>query len=863
VFVVDDDLTVQLMAREAFEQIGFTVAEALSGEEALSAFERFRPNIVLLDVFMPGVDGFEVCAAIRNMPDGKHLPILMVTGADDVDSINRAYEVGATDFITKPINWLILKERVRYMLRASQALEQLHKSEARLAKAQRIAHLGSWELNVEKNEFDYSEEVARIYGLRSLGAKVGYEEFLNATHPDDRDSVAKLINQAISKGKSFELDHRIILIDKTERIVFQRVEVILDGAAKVAQVVGTVQNITERKQTELFEIDRNRVLEMIVNNEALPDIMTQIAHMVERQRPDGLCSLSLVHGDRLYVKAAPGLPSLLIQALDGQEIGTGAGCCSSAAYFGHTVTASEIATSPHWEKNRDLALSHDLRACTSIPIFSGKGQIFGTVALYHRTSYRPVEADLKLLETVSKLGAVAIEQTHLTEQLAHQARHDALTGLPNRRFIADHLEREFARALRHGDKIALLYIDLDRFKQVNDSLGHQIGDFLLEKVAKRLRVCTRESDILARMGGDEFMLVLNGINDRENASKAASRVLNLLEAPFEVEDHDLHIGASIGISVYPNDGQDLATIQKNADIAMYHAKNRGGNQFHYFTPKMKEIVIERLELENELRKALERKDFELYYQPQYDLTTGSLVGVEALLRWQHSELGSVPPSKFIPIAEQSGLIIPIGKWVLQEACRQNAAWQRAGYGSFKVAVNISAVQFLQADFVDLVMDTLKQSNLAPQWLQLEVTETTMMKDIETTTKLLAELQTLGVSIAMDDFGTGYASMAQLQRLPVDCLKIDGIFIHEIEGSEESAQRSRAMIKTFVSLAQNLGLKIIAECVETWRQHEFLHRIGCEFGQGFLYKEPVSGEEIESHYEQQERLDLPKKTSVIS
>jgi len=465
--------------------------------------------------------------------------------------------------------------------------------------------------------------------------------------------------------------------------------------------------------------------------------------------------------------------------------------------------------------------------------------------MLHFKPYVHQEADRRLLEMTANLAAVAVEQRTLTERLAHLAHHDVLTGLPNRLLASDRLEGALARCNRHQERTALVYIDLDRFKHINDTLGHHAGDILLRQVAERLQGCTRKSDTLARMGGDEFMVILNRILDFGDVSKAAQRILTALVTPFTIEGRRLHIGASLGISVYPDHGLDAGTLHKCADIAMYSAKNEGGNRFRYYTEEMNALVVERLEIENDLRKALERGEFELFFQPQFNLSTKSVDGVEALLRWDHPERGRIPPARFIPIAEETGLIIPIGSWVLRKACEQNKAWQEAGYPPFRMAVNVSALQVIQPGFVDEITAVLADTGLDPRWLEIEITESVLMQDMEVVARVLEQVRSLGVSVAIDDFGNGYSSLSYLQRLPVDCLKIDQSFIKEIEQLGEFSMRSRTLIRTFVNLAGSLGVRLLAEGIESDGQFQYLSEIGCEVGQGFLLGMPMPATHIEN------------------
>jgi diguanylate cyclase (GGDEF)-like protein len=390
---------------------------------------------------------------------------------------------------------------------------------------------------------------------------------------------------------------------------------------------------------------------------------------------------------------------------------------------------------------------------------------------------------------------------------------------------------------------AYMLIDLDRFKNVNDSLGHHMGDLLLQEVAERLQRCVRESDILSRVGGDEFVLVLPTIKNVEDAVRAASRILDSLKEPFFMEDHNWPVEASIGIALFPQDAEDSTSLHKNADIAMYVAKNMGGNRFHFFDRQMHEAVVQRLQIQNDLRKALERNEFELYYQPQLDLNSKKLMVMEALIRWNHPERGRIPPERFVPVAEESRLIIPIGKWVLREACRQNKEWQDQGLPSIRVAVNVSAVQFTETDFDQIVKDTLAETGLDPYWLEVEITETVVLKNLEKACEHLRKLRELGVTTTLDDFGTGYSSITYLRDMPLDGIKIDQSFIRDMEIKPAADNcKNTNFIKAFATLAQNLHLQLVAEGIETIEQSQILKSLGYTIGQGFLFSTPLPAKE---------------------
>jgi diguanylate cyclase (GGDEF)-like protein len=428
----------------------------------------------------------------------------------------------------------------------------------------------------------------------------------------------------------------------------------------------------------------------------------------------------------------------------------------------------------------------------------------------------------------------------LLGQMKHQAFHDPLTGLPNRVLFNDRLIMALAHARRNKEMLAVLFFDLDQFKTVNDTLGHAAGDKLLTEVAARLAGCLREKDTIARMGGDEFTMLLPQLSNEEGAVRVARKVLDVLQRPWVINGHEFHITASIGIALYPNDGDNSETLMKHADIAMYRAKDQGRNNYQLFTPAMNDRIQERQAMENSLRHALDRGEFTVFYQPLVHTGTGRFTGMEALVRWLHPERGVVTPDQFIPVAEENGLIVPIGEWVLYSACAQNKAWQEAGWPPIRVTVNISAYQFRQHDLAETVARILKETGLEPGWLELEITESTAMKDVERTVSVLRELSAMGVQIAIDDFGTGYSSLNYLKRFPIHTLKIDRFFVRDIITSPEDA----AIVTAIIVLGQNLNLKVIAEGVETEEQMIFLRERRCEEMQGYLFSRPVPAGEFE-------------------
>ena len=449
--------------------------------------------------------------------------------------------------------------------------------------------------------------------------------------------------------------------------------------------------------------------------------------------------------------------------------------------------------------------------------------------------------ELKLAQSVGIHLYMAVMQRRVEDKIRHQASHDLLTGLPNRLLFNDRLSLALASThLNRGDMLAVVFLDLDGFKTINDTLGHAVGDLLLQGAARRITDCLRETDIVARWGGDEFTIMLSPVTSLEDVTKIAKRILGSLNVPFHFEgaetyhDTSLHIKASLGIALAPYDGEDAETLLKNADAAMYRAKQQGRNNYQLYTPALGAKALERLRLENKLYKALEREEFLLHYQPQVDLKTGQIVGMEALIRWQSPELGLIPPYQFIPLAEETGLICPIGEWVLRTACMQNLLWQSLGLPPIRIAVNLSGRQVQQPNLVKIVEQILAETELEPRYLELEITESIAMHDVEWTISVLQKLQDLGIHISMDDFGTGYSSLSYLKHFPLNTLKIDRSFIRDLMTDTHDA----AIIKAVMALGHGLNLKVIAEGVETVEQLDFLYSVQCDGLQGYLFSPPV-------------------------
>jgi len=686
IMVVDDDFSARLQLRFTLENAGYEVVEAASGEEALSLFVQQPPALLFLDIIMPDIDGFETCRRLRQTVGGEHTPIVMVTGLEDANTITSAFDAGATDFISKPINMLVLGYRVRYWLRSGSILNDLKISQQRVFKAQEIARLGHWELHLDSGKFHISAQTPEQFGIDDVDS---YDSLFHQISPSERHQVRQLITEAQRDGKSFSLNYRIVLPDGQERIICNQGEVALDRKGQPAMIVGVVQDITELKQAE--------------------------------------------------------------------------------------------------------------------------------------------------------------------DQIRYLAFYDNLTGLANRTLFREHWATIQPQAARSGKKVAVLFIDLDHFKRINDTLGHPVGDKVLITVAERLKTVLRQSDIvsraraeqtssmISRLGGDEFTVLSANFSSLDHIANLAERITQNIEQPIFWNDQTIALSASVGISVYPDDSDDLDILLKNADTAMYEAKEQGRNNYKFFQRQMNDAAKARFRLANSLRRALQNNEFELYYQPQFCHKNKRLTGVEALIRWHDPEQGLVQPVQFLPFAEESGLIHSINDWVIVQACQQASAWVKADlFDGCRMAINISGQNVNFKKLSKRIMDVLAQTELAPQYLEIELTERVMMENTQEAIDALKQFKEMGVAIAIDDFGTGYSALSHLQLFPLTTLKIDKSFVQNISGQGNAV----SLLNSIVGIAKSFNLKVIAEGVETPEQLQVLDTIKCDEFQGYLFSRPIPKEQFE-------------------
>lgn len=605
------------------------------------------------------------------------------------------------------------------------------------------------------------------------------------------------------------------------------VELMANGIAR-AVLEGKMKAARER--ADALERDRSEILEMVAKNRSLGMVLSKIAQMVERQEPALAVAVLVMQEGKLHCMAAPSLPEQYFRRMQNLLLPRQMGCCLSAAYTCRTEILEPQTSLPPASCCKEFCMPEFCwQACGASPILSASGELLGLVAAYWRLAVRPWHLDPALLEMACRLAALALEHRALTDRLAYQAQHDSLTGLVNRAVLARTLEQRLSKRAT----TAVAFVDIDRFKKINDHLGHRAGDQVLCSVAARLAASLRGDEVVARFGGDEFVVLLHHFADEQEAYRRVLAMLEDLRKPIVFGEHKIWVTASVGLSFYPQAGVTAEALLGGADMAMYRVKNSGRNNVKLFAPGLDDQHLAKLELEHSMRQAIERNEFQTLFQPIFRIssfgpqTSEQLVGFEVLLEWQRPKLGRVPAAQFIPIAEESGMIDALGAWALRRACRQAAVWRKEGLPPICVSVNVSALQFARPDFVETVLRTLQEHEIPGTWLQLELTESALVRDATEARTKLERLRASGVRIALDDFGTGYSSLGYLRSLPVDCVKIDRSFLMEVETSPHAL----SMIEMIVTLAHNMGLTVVAEGVETERQLALLKKARCDMAQG--------------------------------
>jgi len=718
----------------------------------------------------------------------------------------------------------------------------LKSSENRLRLVQAVTKQHWFDLNVQTGEALTSPEYPKLLGYDPVKFHSDLKGWQDSLHPDDHDVVMASYKKCLKQGSAFSMEYRRrtkggdwLWFNTTGEITKW------SSSQRSLRLTGIHTDITKRKQAELHEESRTYILELIASGEPLPVILGAIVHAVEQQNPNMLCSILLLDdaGKHLLHGAASSLPDFYNDAIHDIQIGIGAGSCGTAAFTNERVIVDDIQTHPYWTYYKELASKAGLGACWSEPIRSTKREVLGTFAIYHHNVNHPTEANIALIEQTASLASIAIEKTRAEGALERLAHYDLLTHLPNRVLLADRLNHAMAKCQRRNQSLAVAYMDLDGFKVVNDTHGHDIGDKLLVALSQRMKEALREGDTLARIGGDEFIAVIVDLDKVENSKPALEGLLKAAADPVSLGDVVLQVSASIGVTLYPQDGVDADQLMRHADQAMYIAKQAGKNRYHLFDTTLdKEITIQRESIDD-VRSALERREFVLHYQPKVNMRTGRVIGVEALIRWQHPDRGLVPPLAFLPAIESHAISLDLGEWVIATALSQISQWQSMGI-TLPISVNISAYQLQQVNFnTRLAASLAAHPEVSPHSLELEILETSVLSDISQVVDTMNACHDLGVRFALDDFGTGYSSLTHLRRLPAHLIKIDQSFVRDmLEDADDLA-----IIEGVVVLAKAFQRKVIAEGVETIEHGVALLQLGCELAQGHGIARPMPAGDI--------------------
>ena len=716
---------------------------------------------------------------------------------------------------------------------------ELQANGERFVLAMQGANDGLWDWNLETDEIYYSPRWKSMLGYTEHELENVLETWANLMHPDDRNRVLRMVDLYLSgEADSFEVEMRMLHKDGHFVYVLARAFSVFTEKNKPIRLVGTHVDISESKKVEEFNRQTAKILEMIARGKPASEIYDAIALMYEERHPGMRCSMLELQNGKLMHGGAPSMPKAYCDAVHGLQIGPDIGSCGTSTYTGKRCLVENIETDPKWANLKDVALPHGMRCCWSEPIKNSNDEVLGAFGMYYDFPALPNEDESEDLESAARLAGIVMERDQDHKRIRQLAYTDELTGLASRAHFYLYMEDLIKVSERHGRKFSLLYIDLDNFKNINDSLGHDAGDLLLKEISSRLKQTGREIDFITRISGDEFCIVIEETDDLLAAGNFCQRCLDAIATPLQLSGRNLVPSCSIGIAHFPANGKTLSSLLKAADTALYSAKEQGRNCYAHYESGLTEKAEYRFKSEQFLRQAIEKEQLSLVYQPQIDTSTGNITGVEALSRWHHAELGDVSPVEFIATAERIGMIKSLTEWVLYSACQQAVAWKKVSQRRLRIAVNISPGLFFDDDFVQSVKRIIDKTGMDPTELELEVTESiepTEQKNLS----IFKDLKKLGVTLALDDFGRGCSSLASIKHLNVECLKIDKIFIDDML-VDENAKR---LVSSMIEIGHNFCHRVIAEGVEELEQFKIIQEMGCEAVQGYLFSKPVSADEI--------------------
>jgi len=759
-------------------------------------------DIILSDYNVPQLNFENDLALIRQrLPD---TPVILVSGSIGEEKAVELLQLGVWDFLLKD-NLTRLVPSIERCLREVADRFARKTAEKELSEQQQLLTVvveGSTDaIFVKDRQGRYllvNQAASRFVG-KPAEQMIGHDD--SFIFPAAIATEIMAIDKAIMSSGKTQTHEEYVTTLSGEQLIFNVTKgPMLDFNGQVSGLFGISHNITERKKRELASIESESRFSTVFNRNPLAIGISNYA------------SEKFIDVNEAYLQ---------LFGYERNEV------------VGHTATELKLWVYPEEKARMYMSLSEHGQIQNQEFMFRTKaGEIGDGLLSAELINIGGEQCVLRMLSDIT-------EKKKAQRVIDYLAHHDALTGLPNRLLVRDRVEQAIAAAKRDNHKIALLFMDLDNFKSINDSLGHASGDVLLEVISHRLRESIRGTDTVSRFGGDEFLVVLSHITASDSVIAVCSKILEDITKPARIDGHELSTSCSIGVTVYPDDGDDFDTLLRKADSAMYYAKDAKGNTYRFFDSKMNADAIERVGLRNGLRIALERNEFVLHYQPQIDLSSGAVIGAEALIRWQHPELGLLPPGKFITLAEDSGLIVPIGEWALREACRQAMAWREQGLPDLVMAVNLSAIQFRRGNLDETVISALKDSGLDPQFLELELTESILIGDTENVLQTVQRLKTLGIKLSLDDFGTGYSSLSYLKRFAVDKVKIDQSFIRDMDKNPSDA----AIVRAIIQMSKSLGLRTIAEGIEEEHLIKYLQIYHCDEAQGYYYSRPISSEDF--------------------
>ncbi|BCG47201.1 Two-component transcriptional response regulator, LuxR family [Citrifermentans bremense] len=907
---------------------GVRIYTADDGVSGLETYRQFRPEIVVTDINMPQMNGIAMAREIKALDP--EATIVAVTAHSETNYLLSSIEKGMDHYVLKPVNYPELfhvldriADKIVLKRLVSEQVERIRRREQQLSQAERITHLGSWELNLETGESVWSDELYRILGLEPESVPATFDALLQMLHPADRETLEKAVRQLRETGSAPGTQYyRLLRPDGETRIVRGQLEAVRDGESGRQTVIGACHDVTELKWAEAALRASERRFSKIF--QATPDLLSitslkdgiilevneaflralgyerqevvgtyagELGLWADSDQPGALLQQleergevrdievrlkgrngreleGLVSAELIEINGSPYLLTLFkdiserkrleedrarlaaivessddaIMAVDreGAITSWNAGAEKMFGYSAQDMKGVHLSflVSPD-QKEQVLCLNDGIRSdgavthCEVVHVTRGGRQIYVSLTM------SPIKSADGSIVGTSCIARDVTERTRMEEIIKHQAQHDTLTDLPNRKLFGDFLNLELAQARRNRKSLAVLFMDLDRFKQVNDNFGHQAGDDLLKAVAQRLKRCVRESDTVARISGDEFNVLMPDLTQTDDVGIVVGKIMGVFQTPFVLEGAELKVTTSVGVSMFPDDGDSAQELLQKADGAMYVAKQTEGNSYQFYNSEINARTVTRQNMERRLREAVLKNELELVYQPLLSLESGLIVGAEALLRWRHPEQGLLLPSQFLPIAEETGVIVPIGEWVIFNACRQMRLWQRQGF-DLSVAVNLSHREFNQPNFIDLALRALSQSGLDPASLELDVPEKAIMDNPAFSLRNMRRLTDIGVAFSVDDFGVGASSLSRIKELPIAKVKIDRSFIRDILTEPNDLD----VVSAVICMSHSLKMRVNAVGVESHEQLELVESFGCDEVQGDLISAPLPPHEFE-------------------